>query len=70
MWLYDAYIVVKERKSLTDTDSVNRRKKRLTFINNALLSSCISKINTIFLDSAEDLDIVMAMCNLSEYSNK
>ena len=70
MWLYDAYIVVKERKSLTDTDSVNRRKKRLTFINNALLRSCISKINTIFLDSAEDLDIVMAMCNLSEYSNK
>ena len=36
--------------------------------NNAPFISCISKINGILIDNAEDLDIVMSMYNLLEYS--
>ena len=45
-----------------------RMTKKLAFKNNALFVSCISKINNILIDNAEDLDIVMPMCNLLEYS--
>ena len=47
----------------------NRRNKKLIFKNNAPFRSCISKISNIFIDSAEDLDTVMAMYNLLEYSD-
>ena len=36
--------------------------------NNAPFDSCISKINNALIDNAEDLDIVMYMYNLIEYS--
>ena len=36
--------------------------------NNAPFVSCISKINNILIDNAEDLGIVMPMYNLLEYS--
>ena len=36
--------------------------------NNAPFVSCISKINNTLIDNAEDLDIVMPMYNLLEYS--
>ena len=39
------------------------------FKNNAPFQSCISKINNTFIDTAEDLDIVMPMYNLLEYSD-
>ena len=32
-------------------------------------TSCISKINNTLIDNAEDLDVVMHMYNLLEYSN-
>ena len=32
------------------------------------LSNCISKINGLKIDNAEDLDVVMPMYNLLEYS--
>ena len=59
----DAYIVVKGITSTKGTNNVNRRNKKLTFKNNALFRSCISKINNTFIDNAEDLDIVMSMHN-------
>ena len=43
-------------------------KKKLVFKNNALFINCISKINGIKIDNAEDLDVVMSMYNLLEYS--
>ena len=43
--------------------------KNLTFKNNAPFRSCISKINSTFIDNPEDLDIVMPMYNLLEYSD-
>ena len=40
----------------------------MAFKNNAPFVSCISKINNTLIDNAEDLDIVMLMYNLTEYS--
>ena len=40
----------------------------MVFKNNAPFISCISKINGIKIDNAEDLDVVMPMYNLLEYS--
>ena len=42
--------------------------KNLTFKNNATFRSCILKINNAFTDKADDLDIVMQIYNLLEYS--
>ena len=61
----DAYNDVKGIISVTGTNAKNRRNKKLTF-KNAPFTSCIT--NT-FIDSAEDLDIVMRMYNLLEYTD-
>ena len=63
----DAYIVVKGTITVTDPNEANYDKK-LAFKNNAPFTSCISKINNTLIDNAEDLDIVMPMYNLLEYS--
>ena len=42
--------------------------KKLSFKNNASFISCISKVNNTLIDDTEDLDIVMPMYNLLEYS--
>ena len=64
----DAYIVVAGRISVKGTDNANGRNKNLTFKINASFRSCISKINNTFAENAEDLDTVMLMYNLLEYS--
>ena len=40
----------------------------MAFKNNAPLISCISKISNTLIDDAKDLDVVMSMYNLIEYS--
>ena len=40
----------------------------MVFKNNAAFINCISKINGVKIDNAEDLDVVMPMYNLLEYS--
>ena len=70
--LYDysvVYFIVTGRTSVTGTNNGNRRNETLTFTRNALFRSCISNINNIFIYNAEDLDIVVPMYNLLEYSN-
>ena len=62
----DASIVVKGRISVTSTRNSNKRNKKLTFKNNALFRSCISKINNTFLDYSEELDIVIRIYILLE----
>ena len=42
--------------------------KKLVFKNNAPFINCISKINGVKIDNAEDLDVVMPMYNLLEYN--
>ena len=66
----DAYIVVKGTIDLlaAATNENDKAEKDVAFKNNALFISCISKINSILIDNAEDLDIVMPMYNLLEYS--
>ena len=51
---FDVYIIVKKRP--------------LAFKNNAPFTNCISKINNVLNVNAEDLDVVMPMYNLIEYS--
>ena len=43
-------------------------EKKLSFKNNAPFINCITNINGIKIDNAEDLDVVMLMYNLLEYS--
>ena len=64
----DAYITVEGTITFADPNDANY-KKRLAFKNNAPFIFCISKINNTFTENAEDLDIVMPMYNLIEYSN-
>ena len=67
----DAYIVVKGDITLTKTNGrgiIDIRNRFLAFKNNAPFTNCISKINNVLIDNAEDLDVVMPMYNLIEYS--
>ena len=59
---------MKERISVTGTNAANRRNKKVTFKNNALFRLCVSKINNTLVYNAENLDVVIPMYNLSEYS--
>ena len=47
----------------------DKRDKRVTFKNCAPFTECISRINNTELDNAQDIDIVMSMYNLIEYSD-
>ena len=53
----DAYIVVEGVITATDPDNA-KINKSIAFKNNAPLINCISKINGIQTDNAEDLDVV------------
>ena len=63
----DAYIVLKDVIAVTNLDDA-KRNKRVASKNNAPFISCISKINGVQIDNAEDLNLVMPMYNLLEYS--
>ena len=63
----DAHIVVKAPITNTNPDDA-KRNKATAFKDNAPFISCISKINGAKIDNAEDLDVVMPMHNLLEYS--
>ena len=45
-----------------------QKKKAVVFKNNVPFINCISKIIGVKIDNAEDLDVVMPMYNLLEYS--
>ena len=68
----DAYILVKGTISVTNTAAagvaaINTNKKEI-FKNCAPFTNCISEINNTQIDNAKDIDIVMPMYNLIEYS--
>ena len=57
--------------NVTATNTTNDNafgEKKLVFKNNAPLINCVSKINRVKIDNAEDLDVVMPIYNLLEYS--
>ena len=58
-------------RNAINTNNANNNafgEKKLVLKNNAPFINCISKINGIKIDNAEDLDVVMTMYNLLEYS--
>ena len=71
----DSYILVKGTITITgagDDEAVRRadeRNKGVTFKNCAPFTKCISRINNTDIDNAHDVDIVMPMYNLLEYSD-
>ena len=71
----DAYILVRGTITITgagDDDAAKRldqRNKGVTFKNCAPFIKCIGRINNTDIDNAEDIDIVMSMYNLIEYSD-
>ena len=67
----DAYILVKGTITVTAPGANNIRDKRnrpLILKDNAPFVSCITRINGELIEDANDLDIVMSMYNLLEYS--
>ena len=64
----DAYVWVKGTITVTNPNDNANFNKELTLKNNAPFISCISKINGELVENAADLDIVMPMYNLLEYS--
>ena len=68
----NAYILVNGTITVTANAGANnirdKRNRKLILKNNAPFVSCITKINNELIEDAEDLDIVMPMYNLLEYS--
>ena len=71
----DSYILVKGTITITGAgdDAASRladeRNKRVTFKNCAPFTKCISRTNDTDIDNAHDIDIIMPMYNLIEYSD-
>ena len=71
----DAYILVNGRIIITGAgDDANAkqaddRDKSVRFKNYAPFTKCTSKINDREIDNAKDIDIVMPLYNLIEYSD-
>ena len=67
----DAYILLNGTGD-GDDDAAKRTDKRdkgVIFKNCTPFTKCISRINNTEIDHAKDIDIVMPMCNLIEYSD-
>ena len=71
----DAYILAKGTVTVTApganndaNDTRDKRNRPLILKNNAPFVSCITRINGKLIEDADDLDIVMPMYNLLEYS--
>ena len=71
----DAYILVKGTITITgagNDDAAKRldeRNKGVIFKNCAPFTKCISRINVIEVDNTQDINIVIPMYNMIEYSN-
>ena len=68
----DAYILVNGTITVTTNAGANnirdKKNRSLTLKNDAPFVSCITRINNELIEDADDLDIVMPMYNLLEYS--
>ena len=63
----DANIVIKGTITVTDPENA-KRNMSFAFKSNVPFINYISEINDVQVDNAEDLDVVMQMFNLLEYS--
>ena len=64
----DAYILVNGTITVAGNHPRDRQNKPVILKNNAPFISCITKINNVLIENAEDLDVVMPMYNLLEHS--
>ena len=64
----NAYILVKGTTTVAGNNLRDRQYRPLILKNNAPFVSCITRINGKLIEDADDLDIVMPMYNLLEYS--
>ena len=64
----DAHIVVKGNMTLKGDADANKMNKIVAFKINAPFINCILKINSVQIDNSKDLDVVLPMYNLPEYS--
>ena len=64
----EAYVWVKGTVTANANGFNANAEQKFAFKNNAPFLSCISKINSKLVENAEDLDVVMPMYNLLEYS--
>ena len=69
----DAYILVYDTIKVNAIvngaeNEINRRNRPLILKNNSPFVSCITRINGELIEDADDLDVVMPMYNLLEYS--
>ena len=64
----DAYILVNGTILVNGLNPRDRQNRPLILKNNAPFISCITRINNELIEDADDLDIVMPMYNLLEYS--
>ena len=69
----DAYVLLKGTITVNNTAAANadanNTNKKVIFKNCAPFTICIIEINNTQVDNAKDLDIVMPMDNLTEYSD-
>ena len=69
----DPYIHVKATITVPNTpaggEAVNNTNKKVIFKNCAPFTNYVSKINNTHVDDAKNIDIVMLMDNLIEYSD-
>ena len=65
----DAYILVKGTITITGAGDDDAANKGVIFKNCAPFTTCITRINGTEIDNAQEIDIVMPMCNLIEYSD-
>ena len=71
----DAHILVKGKTTITGAGDdaaakqTDERGNGVAFKNCASFTNCITQINNKQIDNAEDIDIVMPMYNLIEYSD-
>ena len=71
----DAYILVKGKITITGAGDdaaarqADERDKGVAFKYCAPFTNCISDINNTHVDNAKDIDIVISMYNLIEYSD-
>ena len=71
----DAYILVKGKIRITGAGDdaaarqADKRDKGAAFKNCAPFTNCISEINNTQIDNCKNIDIVMILYNLPEYSD-
>ena len=71
----DTYVLVKGRKTITGAGAdaaarqADKRDKEVIFENFAPFFNCQTQINKTEIDNAKDVDIVMPLYNLIEYSD-